>query len=108
LLARTWQWRNLQFHSLPSSQSQQIRLRQARVYAPCVFSVHFFFFLSFYCPQVNERMCRFWVHPSNWWVVLKSTHLLVAFLLKIWMLSNWFHHAFISFFSFFGLSLAFF
>ncbi len=38
-------------------------------------------------------MCRFWVHPSNWWVVLNSTHQLVGFLLKIWMLGNWFDHA---------------
>jgi hypothetical protein len=43
-------------------------------------------------------MCRFWMHPSNWWVVLKSTHLLVGFLLKIWMLGNWFNHASISVF----------
>jgi hypothetical protein len=27
-------------------------------------------------------LCRFWVHPSNWWVVLKSSHLLVGFLFK--------------------------
>jgi hypothetical protein len=25
----------------------------------------------------------FWVHPSNRWVVLQSTHLLVGFLFKI-------------------------
>jgi hypothetical protein len=72
--------------------------------------------------------CRFWVHPSDWWVVLKSTHLLVGFLLKIGMLGNWFNHASLSFyffllkirmlgnwfnhpsyhFTFFGLSLALF
>jgi len=31
-------------------------------------------------------LCRFWVHPFNWWVVLKSTHLLVGFIFNIWML----------------------
>jgi hypothetical protein len=50
-------------------------------------------------------MCEFSVHPSNWWVVLKSTHLFVGFLVKIWMLGNWFNHAFISFF--FELSFVF-
>jgi len=43
-------------------------------------------------------MCRIRVHPSNGWVALKSTHLLVGFLLKIWMLGNLFDHAFISFY----------
>jgi hypothetical protein len=57
-----------------------------------------FFVLFFLLPQANGRsMCRFWVHPSNWRVVLNSTHLLVGFLFKIWMLSNWFNHANISF-----------
>jgi hypothetical protein len=45
----------------------------------------------------NRNKTGFWVHPSNWWVVLKSTHLLVEFLLKIWMLGNWFNHVSILF-----------
>ncbi len=51
-------------------------------------------------PQANGHTCRFWVHPSNWWVVLKSTHLFVGFLFKIWMLDKWFNHASISFYNF--------
>jgi hypothetical protein len=31
-------------------------------------------------------VCKFWVQPSNWWFVLKSTHLFVGFVLKIWIL----------------------
>jgi hypothetical protein len=76
-----------------------------------LFYFYFFFPISqsyvFILPKANECMCTFWVHPSNWWVILKSTHLLVGFLLKIWMLGNWFNHAFISFLFFFELSLAF-
>jgi len=60
----------------------------------------------FIAPSYWMRMCRFWVHPSNWWVVLKSTHLLVGFLFKIWMLGNLFNHASISIY-FIELSLAF-
>jgi hypothetical protein len=43
-------------------------------------------------------MCKFWVQPFNWWVVLKSTHLFVGFFVKIWMLRNCFNHVLISFF----------
>jgi hypothetical protein len=49
-------------------------------------------------PSLWTCMCRFWVHSSNWWVVLKSTRLLVGFLFKIWMLDNWFNHASTSFY----------
>jgi hypothetical protein len=63
---------------------------------------HIWISFMFLLPQVNGHEYRFWVHPSNWWVVLKSTHLLVGFLIKIWMLGNRFNHAFISFS--FGLS----
>jgi hypothetical protein len=65
-------------------------------------SVHPTFFMA---PNKWTCMCRCWVDPSNWWVSLKSTHLLFGFLFKIWMLGNWFNHATISFY-FFGLSLA--
>jgi hypothetical protein len=62
----------------------------------------------FYCPNLMDKACvDFGVHPSNWWVVvLKSTCLLVGFLLKIWMFGNWFNHASISF-CFLGCHLPF-
>ncbi len=58
-------------------------------------------------PQANGYPCvDFQCTHSIWHVVLKSTHLLVGFIFKIWMLGNWFNHISMSFY-FFGLSFAF-
>jgi len=57
----------------------------------------------FFLPQGNWCAGVDLGAPFNWWVVLKSTHLLVGFLIKIWMSGNWFNHA-STLFYFFGLS----
>jgi hypothetical protein len=56
----------------------------------------FCFVFLFYCPQANGRACVDFgcTHPIDG-LFLTSTHLFVGFLLKIWMLSNWFTHAFV-------------
>ncbi len=61
----------------------------------------------FLLPQANGQACVDFgcTHPIDGFV-LKSTCLLVGFLLKIWMLGNWFNHC-LYIILFFGLSLAF-
>jgi hypothetical protein len=68
----------------------------------CIYFYNYVFLL----PEANVCMCTFWVHPSNWWVILKSTHLLVGLFSKY---ECWVTDLFMPLyhFIFFELSLAF-